>query len=648
MVLPVPAAAFQELVDDGHDALRSVLRQVGTDDGFGRKYIEAIFDAASSSRPQQVKISVCGSSGAGKSALTNALRDVPHDHRNAAPTNVVECTLTPAVYPHPEQPTIVFQDNPGYDYIVKHFRSFANKHHAFDNPCADWFPTCARCEGTRVSFTSFKQCKCGLSVHTQMCIAEEDRGFRASLVDEPCPTACASAEVKVKRAIIDQIESADFVLVVTSERLKEGTDRYIEVCKELGKPFCLVRTKVDIDIQNHQHTSCADTVQVICDRIRESLEASLKASVGADAINDPVFLVNSLGWYTERLEISDLQAYILKSLPRAQMQQFLRIVKTETAELIERKRKEFHASGFGWKASAALGSFSPIPGSGIVVDYIILDCFGLALKKAFSLDQQSMGLAITSLRSRGIDSSEVEFVYSLATHTTIWGKCVGLNAISIGGACLAGPWGYAAGCAIDGVAGYFIIEDHLSAMVDEAATQAHRIQRAIAASIKGVKLGFHIRSVGEENLKWWSLQAGEVEGLVFANREDADDDIPRLVVRGVRSPVEDCVRLRAHVAVGTDSEGWYLSCCNKILRLRPPGEIPNFGTLDADFRLKHHFSGKGSLAFESASHPGWFVAGGSQHEPLELHQVSSFEADGSQATPPEVQHILWIIGDVDE
>jgi len=265
-----------------------------------------------------------------------------------------------------------------------------------------------------------------------------------------------------------------------------------------------------------------------------------------------------------------------------------------------------------------------------------------------------MEMAITTLQSRGIDSSEVELVYNLTNHGTIWGKCAALNGCTVAGALAAGPPGYAAGCVLDSVVGTFIIANRCSAMVDEAAAQAHRVQRAIGASIKRFKVGFHVLAAGSDPSKWWSLRTGhEEEGFVFVNGGDSDVVVERLVVRNVRSPVVGCVRLRAQVSMGAVGEDWYLCCSNQVVRLRPPGEIPDFGLVaqrggDADFRPKFGVSGEETLALESAAHPGWFVARGDQDEPLELHQVSSFEADSSQETRLEVQRISWVLGDLSE
>ncbi|CAH2318230.1 interferon-inducible GTPase 5-like [Pelobates cultripes] len=60
-----------------------------------------------------LKIAVTGESGSGKSTFINAIRGVAQDDEGAAATGVVETTMEPTEYPHPQDKNVTFWDLPG-------------------------------------------------------------------------------------------------------------------------------------------------------------------------------------------------------------------------------------------------------------------------------------------------------------------------------------------------------------------------------------------------------------------------------------------------------------------------------------------------------------------------------------------------------
>ncbi|KAM6224557.1 interferon-inducible GTPase 5 [Rhynchocyon petersi] len=61
----------------------------------------------------RLEVGVTGESGAGKSSLINALRGLGAEDPGAALTGVVETTLQPSAYPHPQFPDVTLWDLPG-------------------------------------------------------------------------------------------------------------------------------------------------------------------------------------------------------------------------------------------------------------------------------------------------------------------------------------------------------------------------------------------------------------------------------------------------------------------------------------------------------------------------------------------------------
>ncbi|XP_043943340.1 T-cell-specific guanine nucleotide triphosphate-binding protein 2-like [Protopterus annectens] len=78
---------------------------------------EAIADTAvkilTTKEAVTLHVAVTGSTGTGKSSLINALRGLNDKDEGAAPTDVMECTMEPTPYPHPDLPKVIYWDLPG-------------------------------------------------------------------------------------------------------------------------------------------------------------------------------------------------------------------------------------------------------------------------------------------------------------------------------------------------------------------------------------------------------------------------------------------------------------------------------------------------------------------------------------------------------
>ncbi|XP_052597429.1 interferon-inducible GTPase 1-like [Peromyscus californicus insignis] len=73
----------------------------------------SITDALKKIDSNPLNVALTGESGAGKSALINALRGIGHEEKDAAEIGVVEKTMERHPYNHPNIPNVVFWDLPG-------------------------------------------------------------------------------------------------------------------------------------------------------------------------------------------------------------------------------------------------------------------------------------------------------------------------------------------------------------------------------------------------------------------------------------------------------------------------------------------------------------------------------------------------------
>ncbi|XP_018975541.1 interferon-inducible GTPase 1-like [Cyprinus carpio] len=106
------------------DILSNATESTEDSDSLGSE-LQEIIDSPASEKTNKLKsklkelenvtlnIAITGMTGAGKSSFVNALRGLPNDDKNAAPTGTTETTMEPNMYPHPSMPNVKIWDLPG-------------------------------------------------------------------------------------------------------------------------------------------------------------------------------------------------------------------------------------------------------------------------------------------------------------------------------------------------------------------------------------------------------------------------------------------------------------------------------------------------------------------------------------------------------
>mmetsp|Transcript_36952 Transcript_36952/g.81118 ORF Transcript_36952/g.81118 Transcript_36952/m.81118 type:complete len:588 (-) Transcript_36952:164-1927(-) len=86
--------------------------------GICERYLDAVLQRFQACSREAVVVAILGAQGVGKSSLINALRNLPHEHPQAAPVGVTETTVAATSYKHRFEEAscrVVFLDSPGRD-----------------------------------------------------------------------------------------------------------------------------------------------------------------------------------------------------------------------------------------------------------------------------------------------------------------------------------------------------------------------------------------------------------------------------------------------------------------------------------------------------------------------------------------------------
>lgn len=444
---------------------------------------------------------------------------------------------------------------------------------------------------------------------------------------------------------IEAVQRGDIALIVTATRFKPSDAEMVRYCIANKKPFIVVRTKTDLDIENDKRSKPklwkagsrdADTV---LHQIRQNMHRNL-LDLGVTDLdcNRRVFLVNSQSGLA-RYDLPDLQQHIKDSLPNAKAMEFLRVAPCISAALVEQKRQLFKQESFWTTFWCFIGGAQPIPGIGLSINMGWMFWWRKELALAFGFDHWSIHRTMENFAAEGVDPGDIP--KTAARVVGLFLNCAGLTAIEAATLYSGVKFVPVVGFAVGGVANRELMRTTVLAMIDEAADVGLQIQEAITSAIRRDMNGIHLFTIhsaepgvkdAQTKLYWFAMD----DGLLFVRsmglRKDGAE-IPPLRLKFIRSPVSGCIKMacygdcrlgvccRAGTLLLRPFDDTKEASCKVSCRESTDGEyscaqpsaqraqrVQEDASSDFDFRRHAVSPEEASWVFEAASQPGSFVA----------------------------------------
>jgi GTPase SAR1 family protein/uncharacterized protein (DUF697 family) len=225
-----------------------------------------------------------------------------------------------------------------------------------------------------------------------------------TLTDLP---GCGTERFPTDTYIRDQRLPQDFdaFILVTSRRVfKSDTYLYEELARKAGKPFFVVRTWFDSDIENETRKARRGLLgrfigrsNDVERRLRMEVGTHLKESLRMRASEEPFFVC---GHEPARFDMPKLVDAIARSLPEAKRQKFEMGLSAHTNDIIDRKRKFAKTIVKQYSALAALNGVNPVPGLDVGVDLTALVSMQRAIYETFGLGEEQLAGIASSARSQ--------------------------------------------------------------------------------------------------------------------------------------------------------------------------------------------------------------------------------------------------------
>lgn len=177
-----------------------------------------------------------------------------------------------------------------------------------------------------------------------------------------------------KQRFLEKIDITvfDIFLIFTSSVLTEIDEWLVDKLKVLGTPFCLVRTKLDQDIENGKHMG--DDKETVLKKIRSKMQSSVEKLLGLKTVD--IFFISS--HCPEIGEMSKLIQHLKLNLSKVKFEAIMLSLPTITENIIAKKYEELKIQIPLQAAAAAI----PVPLIDIPINIAIISA---AVKKYFEV-----------------------------------------------------------------------------------------------------------------------------------------------------------------------------------------------------------------------------------------------------------------------
>ena len=164
-----------------------------------------------------------------------------------------------------------------------------------------------------------------------------------------------------------KISDYNFVFIFFDNVLSEDEVWLVGELRKMGKPFSLVRSKIDIDIDNARYDG--KDQKMIIPEIKGKIKIALRTNPELQDTNE-IFLISSRN--LELGEWSDLIAYVEDNMDGWKGQAFLFSLGTMTKKVLERKHKMLKKRLVVTCAITAGVAAIPMPGIDVAVNTVLI------------------------------------------------------------------------------------------------------------------------------------------------------------------------------------------------------------------------------------------------------------------------------------
>lgn len=177
----------------------------------------------------------------------------------------------------------------------------------------------------------------------------------------------------------------DFVFVIFNNILSEDDIWLAGELSKLGKPFSLVRSKIDLDLDNAIYDG--NDQEMVIPEIKASIISALNAN---HVLNETegIFLISSR--YPDLGEMSDLIMYVEKNIDGFKAQAFLFSISSITKKIVERKHKMLKKRLVRAIALAAGIAAIPVPVVDVAVHIALLAHEVSYYMRVFGVERESV------------------------------------------------------------------------------------------------------------------------------------------------------------------------------------------------------------------------------------------------------------------
>lgn len=187
-------------------------------------------------------------------------------------------------------------------------------------------------------------------------------------------------------AFMKKTKFAEYDLgIIVIERWTENDQLLAKALKKAGKPFHVVRSKIDHIVQSERGKKGYNE-DVMLQSVRENCCSSLeKAGMGKTR----VFLYSSFD--LNAYDFPELKKAVVSDLSETQKQLFLLSLPNTSEDLINEKREVLRVSIECMAVISAAIAVIPVPGLSLACDLVLIASIILAMWKILGLDDESLG-----------------------------------------------------------------------------------------------------------------------------------------------------------------------------------------------------------------------------------------------------------------